>query len=75
MYIAEVGMFDFIDGFDAIEKIYVLDAKRNRYGVLLHDFLISSQMCILNSRNAVNNDVTSISEKSLAIVDYSFVPI
>ena len=31
-------------------------------------------MCILNGRNAVNNDFTSISEKGLAVVDYVFVP-
>lgn len=41
---------------------------------MLIDFLINLNLCILNGRNYVNNDYTSVSVKGKAAVDYCIVP-
>ena len=37
--------------------------QANKYGHSLIDFLINSNFCILNGRNSVKNDFTSVSTK------------
>ena len=37
------------------------------------DFLINANMCILNGRNFISNDFTSISSKGCSVVDYCLV--
>ena len=51
----------------------VIDFTSNMYGNLLLDFLINSNMCMLNGWKCINNDFTSVSTKGLAVVDYCFV--
>ena len=58
----------------ALMKDLLLMQRVNRYDALLYDYLISSEMCILNGRNALNNVFTSILENGLAIVGHGFVP-
>ncbi len=67
-------MKDFIPGEDDVEERDVIDCETNRYGKLLYDFLISSETSILNGRNFISNDFTSVSQKGLAVVDYVIVP-
>ena len=67
-------MDDFIEGVDNIVDRHIIDSKRNNYGKLLQQFLFSTETCILNGRNSLSNDYTSVSEKGLAVVDYVIVP-
>jgi len=64
---------DFIEGVDTIGEREIIDTTRNRYGDLFCDFLIRSNMCILNGRNNGTNDFTSISTRGSAVVDYIIV--
>ena len=64
---------DFISGVDCIEQRNVVDFKTNLYGELLIEFLINANMCILNGRNSISNDFTSVSVKGSAVVDYCLV--
>jgi len=53
-----------------IQSRDVVDFTTNAYGDRLIDFLIYTNMCILNGRHYVNNDYTSVSVKGSAVVDY-----
>ena len=64
---------DFIPGADSIEHRDVVDQKTNYYGEILIEFLINTNMCILNGRNCIKNDFTSVSVKGLSVVDYCLV--
>jgi len=64
---------DYIVGVDDIPSRDVVDFTTNAYGDRLVDFLIDTNMCILNGRNYVNNDYTSVSVKGSAVVDYCIV--
>ena len=66
------GEADYIEGIDDIIERNVVDYKKNHYGNILLDFLISSNCVMLNGRH-VNNDFTSVSTKGLAVVDYVVV--
>jgi len=61
---------DFIAGVDSIPHRHVVDFKSNAYGDHLIQFLIDSNMCMLNGRNFVQNDFTSVSTKGCSVVDY-----
>ena len=65
---------DFITGVDNLTPRTIIDYKTNQHCETLIDFLISANLCILNGRNTVNNDYTSISSRGCAVVDYCFVP-
>ena len=64
---------DFISGVDAIGHRDVVDFKTNFYGDVLIEFLINTNMCILNDRNYLRNDFTSVSMKGLSVLDYCLV--
>lgn len=61
---------DFICGVDSLPPRDVIDFVKNSYGELFIDFLINTNMCMLNGRNCIKNDFTSISVKGTAVVDY-----
>ena len=63
---------DFIRGVDCIPDREIIDFHLNKYGELLIDFLINTNMCFLNGRGK-NNDFTSVSTNGRAVVDYCFV--
>ena len=72
---ARVGdLDDFIVGVDTIPKRDVVDFSKNQYCDVFIDFLISTNMCILNGRNFQTNNFTSVSCKGSAVVDYVLVP-
>ena len=50
-----------------------VDFKTNYYGNVLLEFLINSNLCLLNGRNFTHNDFTSISAKGSSVVDYCIV--
>jgi len=64
---------DFIAGIDNIVHRDVVDFASNSCGYILIQFLIDSSMCMLNGRNFVHNDYTSVSTKECAVVDYCLV--
>ena len=64
---------DFISGVDCIPMRQVVDYKSNAYGDHLIQFLIDCNMCMLNGRNYICNDCTSISTKGHSVVDYCLV--
>ena len=66
------GLDDFIRGVDCIPDRDVLDFNLNKYGEMLIDFLINTNMCFLNGRDS-DNDFTSVSTNGRAVVDYCFV--
>ena len=71
--IVAVAIWTIISGVDLIEQRNVVDFKTNLYGEILIEFLINANMCILNGRNCLSNDFTSVSVKDSAIVDYCLV--
>ena len=70
--IADVGTDDFIRGVDNIPDRDILDFNMNKYGEMLTDFLINTNMCFLNGRGELN-DFTSVSSNGRTVVDYCFV--
>ena len=64
---------DFIAGVDNICERNIVDFKTNYYGNVLLEFLINSNLCLLNGRNFTHNDFTSISAKGSSVVDYCIV--
>ena len=64
---------DFIAGVDNICARNIVDFKTNYYGSILLEFLINSNLCLLNGRNFKHNDFTSISTKGTSVVDYCIV--
>ena len=65
---------DYIAGVDSIPERNVVDFTVNTYGDLLIEFLINTNFCILNGRNSMNNDFTSVSTKGRSVVDYCLIP-
>ena len=65
---------DFIAGVDDIPERDVIDFNKNQYCDVFIDFLISTNMCILNGRNYKTNNFTSVSCKGSAVVDFVLVP-
>jgi hypothetical protein len=65
---------DFIAGIDEVPSRSVIDYKRNAHGDNFVRFLIDTNCCVLNGRNAVSNDYTCISVKGVSVVDYCIVP-
>ena len=64
---------DFISGVDEVSARNVVDFTVNSYGDKFIELLIDSNFCILNGRNYVTNDFTSISTRGAAVVDYCVV--
>ncbi len=64
----------YIESVDSIIDRDVVDFDVNSYGESLIDFLISSNLCILNGRNHINNDFTHIAATGRSVVDYCLVP-
>ena len=64
---------DFISWVDAIGHRNVVDFKTNFYDEVLIEFLINTNMYILNGRNYFRNDFTSVSVKGLSVLDYCLV--
>ena len=58
---------------DYIPQRNIIDYTLNSHGQLFVDFLLSANCCIVN-RRGTSEDVTSVSTKSLAVVDYYVVP-
>ena len=67
---------DYIEGVDYIDERQVLDYERNQYGDHFIELLLSASCCILNGRNNIVNDFTSVSNSGEAksVVDYCLVP-
>ena len=65
-------MVDFIEGVDCVGERNVLDFNVNKYGHLLLDFLLSSNVCMLNGRNFICNDFTCITSNGRSVDDYCF---
>lgn len=63
------GLDDFIAGVDNIPPRNIIDFTTNFYGELFVDFLINTNMCMLNGRGSSNN-FTSVSVKGSSVVDY-----
>ena len=61
----------FIAGVDDVPQRNVVDFKTKSYGEILIE--INTNLCILNGRNCLSNDFTSISVKGLSAVDYCLV--
>ena len=66
---------DFIRGIDEVCDLEVIDFCLNTFEKIFIDFLINTNMCILNGRGSGNNDFTSVSTTCIgnAVVDYCFV--
>ena len=62
---------DFIAGVDNVTQRQVIDYTVNYYGELFIDFLINTNMAMLNGRfSECDNHFTSVSVKGLSVVDY-----
>ncbi|WAR24259.1 hypothetical protein MAR_037928, partial [Mya arenaria] len=59
---------------DCIPERDIIDYHISPYCDAFLDFLLSANLCILNGRNCIKNDYTSISTKGCAVVDYCLVP-
>ena len=68
------SLHDYISGVDVLPERNTVDFTINSYGELFIDFLINTNLCILNGRNSVKNDFTSISVKGCSVVDYCITP-
>ena len=51
----------------------VADFKNNNYGNIFIDFLINTNMSMLNGRTSDRNDFTCISSLGCSVVDYCIV--
>ena len=70
----EILIVDYISGLDVLPERNTVDFTVNSYGELFIDFLINTNLCVLNGRNSVKNDFTSISVKGCSVVDYCITP-
>ncbi len=62
-------------GVDTVSEREVIDLTRNAYGELFSDFLINVNCCVLNGRNTVTNDFTSVRRQGgSAVMDYCVMP-
>ena len=68
------SLHNYISGVDVLPERNTVDFTINSYGELVIDFLINTNLCILNGRNSVKNDFTSISVKGCSVVDYCITP-
>ena len=64
---------DLIRGVDEFCDREVIDFSLNKYGKILIDFFINTNMCLSNGRRSCNNDFTSVSTNGSAVVNYCFV--
>ena len=67
-------LHDYISGVDVLPDRNTVDYTVNIYGELFIDLFINTNFCILNGRNSVRNDLTSISVKGCSVVDYCITP-
>ena len=65
---------NYIAGVDTIPERDIIDFQTNQYCDTFINFLISTNLCILNGRSYKNNDFTSVSHRGAAVVDYCLVP-
>ena len=65
---------DVILGVDVLPECDIIDFNKNQYCDIFTDFLISTNMCILNGRNSKFNNFTIVSSKGSAVVDYVLEP-
>ena len=65
---------DFIQGVDTVPERQVVDFTENSYGSLFIDFLINTNMCMLNGRNDGVNDFTYFGHMGQSVVDYVVMP-
>ena len=68
------GLSDTISGVDNVPPRDIVDNKVNVYSNVFFDFLISSELCVLNGRNVITNDLTRIGSTGCSVVDYCIVP-
>ena len=61
---------DYIPSVDDLPNRNIVDFNCNSYGEIFIDFLINCNLCILNDRNNVNNDITFISTRGKSVFDY-----
>jgi hypothetical protein len=68
-------MNDYITGIDDVieRNAIIIDFTNNLNGEKLLDFLIDSNTCVLNGRNFVKNDFTSVSVKGCSVVDWCII--
>ncbi|CAC5413067.1 unnamed protein product [Mytilus coruscus] len=59
---------------DNLTKRNVIDYTVNSYVEIFNDFLTNASLCLLNGRNYIHDDFTSISTKGSSVVDYCAVP-
>ena len=66
---------DYIAGVDEVTDRDVVDFTCNFYGDIFIDFLVNANYILrmLNGRNFIHNDFTSVSSKGSAVVDYCVV--
>ena len=55
-------------------RLETIDFNVNKYGHLLIEFLLNSNMCILNGRNCSSNDFTCITFSGRSVVDFFSKP-
>ena len=65
---------DFIVGVDVVPERKVVDYTTNSYGERFIDFLINTNMCMLNGRSDSEQNYTSVSINGSSVVDYCIVP-
>ncbi len=65
---------DYIEGVDDIPRRECIDTEENEYGDLLIDFLVNTNMCMLNGRLSGKNDFTFIKTTGKSVVDFTLVP-
>ena len=65
-------MVDFIEGVDNVHERNIVDYNINKYDYLFIEFLLNSNMYMLNGRNCINNDFTCITSNGRSVVDYFF---
>ena len=66
-------MVDFVEGINDLNHRDIVDFSVNKYGHLLIEFLLNSNVCILNGRNSNLNDFTCITSIGRSVVDYCLV--
>ena len=64
---------DCIESVDNIDYRKVLDYNVNKYGHFLIDFLLSSNMCMLNGRNSSIDEYSCITPAGTSVVGYCLV--
>ncbi|XP_033731041.1 uncharacterized protein LOC117320594, partial [Pecten maximus] len=65
---------DYIEGVDVVTPRAHIDDGENRLGVAFIDFLVDTNMCMLNGRLGSNDNFTHVSTRGRSVVDYVVVP-